>query len=311
MKTKNSQLNLPLICALCFSFGFRSAVAGETNQGANVAAPDDFGYDFREGKTNKIARVYSVTPTHVQVIYEGGQGGRNIPRQSLPPALQSKYPYDAEKAAEYQRQQAEAAAHQVAAQQAAYRVAAQHRENEIKAEIEKLEHQVAGALNSLAVTLRKQGKLAEAASVFREAADQGNIWDQIRLARMYAKGDDIPKDAAEAAKWYRKAIENEDRYQLNRVAWMMATSANPDLRDGTNAVAFAEKAVNEKKLKVPAILAARLDTLAAAYAETGQFEKAVRVQKEAIALLSEQAEKDDYSSRLRLFESNTPYHKKD
>ena len=46
MKTKNSQLNLPLICALCFSFGFRSAVAGETNQGANVAAPDDFGYDF-------------------------------------------------------------------------------------------------------------------------------------------------------------------------------------------------------------------------------------------------------------------------
>ena len=53
---------------------------------------------------------------------------------------------------------------------------------------------------------------------------------------------------------------------------------------------FAEKAVAATNRKTPA----DLDTLAAAYAEAGQFEKAVSTQQEAIALLQTEAEKDDY-----------------
>ncbi len=50
-----------------------------------------------------------------------------------------------------------------------------------------------------------------------------------------------------------------------------------------------------------------LDTLAAAYAEAGQFAKAVAAQKEAMALLQNQKSKDDFASHLKLYEANTPY----
>ena len=51
-----------------------------------------------------------------------------------------------------------------------------------------------------------------------------------------------------------------------------------------------------------------LDTLAAAYAEASQFDQAVSTQKEAIALLQDEAQKKDFGTRLKLYESNSPYH---
>ena len=41
----------------------------------------------------------------------------------------------------------------------------------------------------------------------RQAAEQGNAVAQFNLGRMYALGDDVPKDNVEAVKWYRKAAE--------------------------------------------------------------------------------------------------------
>jgi hypothetical protein len=72
-------------------------------------------------------------------------------------------------------------------------------------------------------------------------------------------------------------------------------------------VVFAEKAVAVTNRKTPA----DLDTLAAAYAETGQFDKAVSTEKEAIALLQSETEKNDYKARLKLFEGHMPYRAKD
>jgi hypothetical protein len=43
----------------------------------------------------------------VYVIYEGDTGGRRIPRQELPPELRGRYPYNAAKAADYRKQQAD------------------------------------------------------------------------------------------------------------------------------------------------------------------------------------------------------------
>jgi len=47
--------------------------------------------------------------------------------------------------------------------------------------------------------------------------------------------------------------------------------------------------------------------LAAAYAEAGEFAKAISVQKEAITLAQPEALKQDLATRLKLYESNTPY----
>ena len=76
-----------------------------------------------------------------------------------------------------------------------------------------------------------------------------------------------------------------------------------EIRNGTNAVRLAEQAVAASSRTN----ANFLDTLAAAYAETHQFDKAVSTQNEAIALLSNEVEKSDYKSRLKLYQDKTPY----
>lgn len=106
---------------------------------------------------------------------------------------------------------------------------------------------------------------------------------------------------------YRKAAENGDARSLNGMAWFLATCNDSKLRDGTGAVGFAEKAVTATSRKDPMIL----DTLAAAYAEAGQFTNAVSLQQEAIALLHTESEITNYTSRLRLYELNTPYRERD
>jgi tetratricopeptide (TPR) repeat protein len=90
---------------------------------------------------------------------------------------------------------------------------------------------------------------------------------------------------------------------LNSYAWISATSTREDLRSGRAAVALAERAAIATDRRDPAIL----DTLAAAWAEAGRFEEAVRVQREALGLLRDDKSKEDYGSRLKLYESNAPY----
>jgi hypothetical protein len=50
--------------------------------------------------------------------------------------------------------------------------------------------------------------------------------------------------------------------------------------------------------------------LAAAYAENGQFDQAVRTQKEAMVLITSETALKDYRSRLDLYEANEPYREK-
>ena len=51
---------------------------------------------------------------------------------------------------------------------------------------------------------------AEAAKWYREAADQGHADAQKSLGVMYAAGNGVPQDGVEASKWLRKAAENKD-----------------------------------------------------------------------------------------------------
>jgi tetratricopeptide (TPR) repeat protein len=87
----------------------------------------------------------------------------------------------------------------------------------------------------------------------------------------------------------------------NLLAWIYATSKSSSMRNSEKAISNAAKAVALKKD------AAYLDTLAAAYAEKGDFNKAIEQQLLAINSLygdSEQAE--DYNKRLKLYQQGKP-----
>jgi TPR repeat protein len=148
---------------------------------------------------------------------------------------------------------------------------------------------------------------AEAVKWYRKAAEQNDAKAQCNLGACYATGQGVEKDYTEAVKWYRKAAEGGEVKALSSLAWILATSENLEIRNGSNAVVFAAQAVAATNRKTPA----DLDTLAAAYAETGQFEKAVSTEHEAIALLQTEAEQNDYRTRLKLFEAHRPYRAKD
>ena len=51
---------------------------------------------------------------------------------------------------------------------------------------------------------------AEAARWFLKSAEQGIATAQFNLGEMYKEGIGVPQDDAEAAKWYRKAAEQGD-----------------------------------------------------------------------------------------------------
>lgn len=67
---------------------------------------------------------------------------------------------------------------------------------------------------------------------------------------------------------------------LNSRAWLEATSPVRSVRDGGKAVADALESCQLKHWKNPSVF----DTLAAAYAETGDFQNALRSEQQAIAL---------------------------
>ncbi len=87
---------------------------------------------------------------------------------------------------------------------------------------------------------------------------------------------------APAIENYEAALKQrpEDSSTLNNLAWVLATSPDGDLRDGVRAVELATKACEATAYEEPHILS----TLAAAYAEKGEFDSAVRWSEKAVEL---------------------------
>jgi tetratricopeptide (TPR) repeat protein len=101
----------------------------------------------------------------------------------------------------------------------------------------------------------------------------------------------------------RAEAETGNPGSLNKLAWMLATCSESCFRDAKGAVASAELSVT----RTGRTNSMYLDTLAAAYAEAGDFAKAAAAQTEAMALVPTEEGRNDYASRLKLYESNTPY----
>jgi tetratricopeptide (TPR) repeat protein len=94
----------------------------------------------------------------------------------------------------------------------------------------------------------------------------------------------------------------DDRIALENLAWIKATCPHAELRDAETAVKYALKACILSRWEHPE----DLQTLAAAFAEAGDFTEATRWQFEAWELASEE-QKDKCHQRLGLYASGNPY----
>ncbi len=93
----------------------------------------------------------------------------------------------------------------------------------------------------------------------------------------------------------------------NDLAWRLATVPDERARNGEEAVRLAEY-VNAHKGSESCN---ELDTLAAAYAEAGMFEKAVSTAERALMIAQQTAQPDlaeMIAGRLALFREGKPYH---
>ena len=122
----------------------------------------------------------------------------------------------------------------------------------------------------------------EAARWIRKAADQGLSAGQFELGSLYAHGMGVSQSETEAAAWYRKAADQGDTPAMNNLAYLQATSGNPKVRNTKEAVLVAQRAA-----EIEPNNATYLDTLATAFFEAGQPDKATEAEQRAMMLSPE------------------------
>ena len=163
----------------------------------------------------------------------------------------------------------------------------------------------AEAHNNLGSCLAQTGRLDEAIVHYRKAIELRPRFPQPynHLGNAFRRKG----RATEAVSFYQKAIEVQPDFipaQIN-LAWMLATWPEPSVRNGSKAVALAEKANRLSNAQDPLVLR----TLAAAYAETGRFPEAASAAKRALALAAAQSNTGlthELQIEIGLYQTNSP-----
>ena len=113
---------------------------------------------------------------------------------------------------------------------------------------------------------------------------------QIEGTRYFVRGDELSADLAKA---------------LNARAWFLATYPIEEARDGRQALADALESCRHSEWKT----ADFIDTLAAAYAESGDYEQAIQTQQRAIAQVTstDTLRTHSFGSRLAIYQRHQRY----
>jgi protein O-mannosyl-transferase len=154
--------------------------------------------------------------------------------------------------------------------------------------------------------LLEKGKLDAAIEHFRAAlltqSDNADCHTVLAIA-LDEKGQ-----SAEAIQHYEKAlkISPQSLSALNNLAWLMATSSNQSFRNGAKAIELATRA-DQLSGGANALV---LRTLAAAYAEAGQFGKAIESAQTAMQVARMQGDNSlagMLQQEIALYELGLPY----
>jgi serine/threonine protein kinase len=189
----------------------------------------------------------------------------------------------------------------------------------LQAEFGPIHRKTLNAKSTLANAYRDTGQAAEALALYEETSklmtdnlgreDPDTLGSMNNLANAYRDAG----RSSEALPIYEETLKRRETklgpnhlntmVSRNNLAWFLATCNDPRIRDGQRAVRLAEQVVEATNRKN----SNSLDILAAAYAETGQFAKAIATEKQALAKAENAFYKKQYELRLKLYETNSPY----
>jgi tetratricopeptide (TPR) repeat protein len=114
-------------------------------------------------------------------------------------------------------------------------------------------------------------------------------------------------DYGKAVADYSQAIllDPKGAREYNNLAWLLATCPQASVRDGKKAVQYALQACELSEWKDPACV----DTLAAAYAEGGDFDHAVKYEQQSLTAIGNSASgATGRKVRLALYSGHKAYH---
>jgi tetratricopeptide (TPR) repeat protein len=203
-----------------------------------------------------------------------------------------------------------------------------------------LDPRVANAYGDRGNLYREKGKLSEAIRDYDEAIRLDAQNPNAYYARAYAyreKGDydkaitDLDKaiqlnptlgpahylraliyeakgEYEKAIAGYKQVIQLDAKYAnaYNGLAWLLSTSPDDRVRDGKKAVEYANKACTLSEWKDPNMV----DTLAAACAESGDYQQAIKWATQYLATPNLiEKEIPGARSRLALYQAHKPYHR--
>ncbi|HSU56031.1 MAG TPA: tetratricopeptide repeat protein [Candidatus Dormibacteraeota bacterium] len=160
---------------------------------------------------------------------------------------------------------------------------------------------------NLGITLAMQGKYEEAISVCRSALQAKP--DSPKLHYLLGNALNAAGKHAEAVAEFKAELELNPNHvlALNDLAWALATNPDPDLRNGPEAVILAERACKLSDFEIGQFVG----TLAAAYAQAGRFEDAIKTGEKAKALAAKAGETDLVKRNqelLQLYGAHKPFH---
>ncbi|PYI94736.1 MAG: hypothetical protein DME97_00180 [Verrucomicrobia bacterium] len=164
----------------------------------------------------------------------------------------------------------------------------------------------ASILSNLGVSYLEMGRAAESLAHLQEALEiEPNYEDaHYNLGNTYLQMG----NAGEALAHYQRALEidPDDTQAMNNMAWILATWPDARVRNGLKAVALAQRADDLTRRQSHLISA----TLAAAYAEAGRFDDAVKAAERAFRLASAEgntARASSIRAQLEVYQSRNPF----
>ena len=135
----------------------------------------------------------------------------------------------------------------------------------------------------------------------RPLAWRRTMWKPVCYAAKYAK---MRASMTWRLRDYQEAVkaESDNPEALNNLAWLLAAAPEARLRDGRRAVEAAARAVQLEDAKDWNTI----DTLAAAFAETGKFSESIRCRQQALKIAPTE-ERPELEARLKLYSAKQPF----